>query len=96
MFEKLKDYFIQLEKKKAMTLFKRYPDLYMEHVKQLSTEISLRLSMKYLDQERVLHCAVCPSRQQLRRIGKLIYCPKCAPAAAKTQEHLNQKVGGVL
>lgn len=68
MIERLKDWVLD-----RLCLFvakhkpHRLDQLIRLEVEKLSSEVSVRASMQYLDREGFLHCAFCPQRMGLQR-----------------------------
>lgn len=50
------------------------PDILKSAVNDRAGKLGTEVAMGYLDRERILHCSMCPSRQQLRRHGNWLAC----------------------
>jgi hypothetical protein len=54
----------------------RRPDLVSKYIMERATELSVAVTMKILDRERIAHCRLCPSRFSLRKVGNGYACPQ--------------------
>ena len=55
-------------------IVKHNPDMLREYIIGHAKDLSKKLVMHTLDNERIMHCYECPSRFQLRRSGGLYLC----------------------
>jgi len=55
-------------------VLKKCPELFNAYVLEMATELSIKLTMKILDRERIVHCFQCPQRFGLTKVGNHYYC----------------------
>jgi len=54
---------------------RNYPNYYEAKVKETAEKVAMQGIIRYLDQERLLHCDLCPCRFSLRNVNGKLLCP---------------------
>jgi hypothetical protein len=52
------------------------PEIFHAFIQEHAGELALRGTLGFLEREGLVHCAKCPSRGQMRRVGNVYACPK--------------------
>jgi uncharacterized C2H2 Zn-finger protein len=69
---------------------RRYPEIYIdrskEYIQMKTLELTAIAIMRFLDREGFVHCARCPERKPLRRLGDDFFCPAHHAAELKNQK----------